>query len=711
MKVDFHCHTQAIFSNEAKTRTVSSELFAQKIEASNVKCIAITNHNHFCLSQFITFRSLVKEKCQVWPGIELTIRSEIKEGHVILIWDPDIASSMDEALQGLPNYKNPEIFSLSCDELINFINTHQCIAIAHYLKHKSLDPEDLNYIYENIINKKRFLHEPGSLTSLGVLHCHNHRAIIGSDVQDWASYENCTFGELKFSFESYTRFEKFVDKNTLLVHDLLYEDFSEEVTVFGKHASREFPYKIPVFRDVNIIFGNKGSGKSEILDSLYDYYALTKNTTPVRYSGGEKEQWYTQLLSVQKERYDCSLFNFGDNKSLTLSSICDFLEANINQTSEYLAYFKNTSSNQKKLMMKSLNVPKFFTFSFVTCKKLSAEHKEIKVFYKKIINYEVFKAFSTQFVELEKQLLEFLSKAYNLAFQEWILQGSMRLVDHYVTSMNQFVSENVGTPVMPTETGFARFAQLRMNLLSNTNSFLNILDKPIDTTPVYIGNVGSKGEGRVKEIVVFDNPKIKESVDHKTLIRNKGDLSRVITDLVSIRKKVYLADLLSTIQSIKQTCTDGKIASLNDFLSIKKEFFLNDEPYSPSKGEKAVLAMQYDLLSKRDNSVFLLDEPELSLGSYYINETLVPVINNLAINKKIVVIATHDANIAVRTRPINSILKVVHNEVYSTYLGNMFTGKMINIDGSQETLSWRQESIKHLEGGEEAFNERGYLYE
>ena len=116
------------------------------------------------------------------------------------------------------------------------------------------------------------------------------------------------------------------------------------------------------------------------------------------------------------------------------------------------------------------------------------------------------------------------------------------------------------------------------------------------------------------------------------------------------------------------------------------------------------------MISKKEYEIFLIDEPEANLGSTYINDEIVPLLKDLAHAKKKIVIATHDANIAIRTRPSNSILKIVDNENYKTYIGNMFTDILYSIDSS-EKLSWKDESIKYLEGGKDAFEERGDLYE
>ena len=46
---------------------------------------------------------------------------------------------------------------------------------------------------------------------------------------------------------------------------------------------------------------------------------------------------------------------------------------------------------------------------------------------------------------------------------------------------------------------------------------------------------------------------------------------------------------------------------------------------------------------------------------------------------------------------------------YTTYIGSLYSGVLKDLD-SGETKDWREESIRILEGGKEAFNERGDIY-
>jgi len=191
--------------------------------------------------------------------------------------------------------------------------------------------------------------------------------------------------------------------------------------------------------------------------------------------------------------------------------------------------------------------------------------------------------------------------------------------------------------------------------------------------------------------------------------QNKGFLEDYIAELNKIVNNYTLFSL--DLTTIKDLYKNKAIQSISDFVAVKKNFSINNSSYSPSSGEKSILALQREFLSKTKKNVFLIDEPELGLGSTYINTSIIPLIKSLAKQKKIIVLATHDPNIAVRTRPLNSILKLSHNEQYFTYIGNMFTEELKNIDNEKDVLSWKKPSIKYLEGGEPAFEERGELYE
>jgi hypothetical protein len=93
-----------------------------------------------------------------------------------------------------------------------------------------------------------------------------------------------------------------------------------------------------------------------------------------------------------------------------------------------------------------------------------------------------------------------------------------------------------------------------------------------------------------------------------------------------------------------------------------------------------------------------------------IDDVIVPLLKEKALLGKKVIIATHDANIAVRTLPYNSIYRLHDQGQYFTLTGNPFSNSLKCIYDSRPELNWKEISMKTLEGGKEAFGERGKIY-
>lgn len=181
-------------------------------------------------------------------------------------------------------------------------------------------------------------------------------------------------------------------------------------------------------------------------------------------------------------------------------------------------------------------------------------------------------------------------------------------------------------------------------------------------------------------------------------------------NLNNLKRKVSSDDIEDALDKCKASL--DQINSLDVFVGLRKYPTLNDdgEEYSPSNGEKAIIAIQR-ALDRDDADFYVLDEPELSLGGEYIDNVIREKISKLGRAKKTVFIATHNANIAVRTLPYTSIYRKYDKGEYKTYVGNPFTNKLLNINDESDELSWREESMRTLEGGEVAFKNRGEIYE
>lgn len=197
----------------------------------------------------------------------------------------------------------------------------------------------------------------------------------------------------------------------------------------------------------------------------------------------------------------------------------------------------------------------------------------------------------------------------------------------------------------------------------------------------------------------------------------------VLLTYVSINKtpqKLFSQSIKSIYDHLYSPLLFGEIAKLNsakdvdciptilELVLIRKKFTIDKEPYDPSTGESSMLLLHKELVEDKD--VYILDEPEKSLGNEYINNVIVPLIYEKAKIGKKIFIATHDANIAVRTLPCNSVYRMHGIKGYKTFVGNPFLNNLVNINDENEKIDWKDISMRTLEGGKIAFGQRGQIY-
>ncbi len=709
MKIDLHCHTLKCKNGDGVKRNVTAELFKEKIELSDVQIVGITNHNYFDKKQYNELKDTVQDFCEVWPGIELDVKEYgDNNGHVLVLCSPFKVDEFDKRIKNLLINKTPDEFVCSVSIMCSTFNDLNVVYIPHFFKDHQLCEKDMELLDNSAYSKTRILREPSDIKSIGVLNANGYRSIIGSDVKDWDNYENNTFAELKYPIKGFENFLKLLDKDTAFIKDLINRDLYETITVYGNAKQRQYPFKIDIYNDVNVIFGDKGSGKTEILDSLEKFFNEEKGMNVVKYSGGDKTSWFSDLLQENVKSYTHEAFGINDYKE-EFKLINEYKDTLPIKIEEYSHYFNNISKNKKRKKLSILKQNKTFTSNFSLYKKYYKDYEFICEFSSKLITIEAYKSHSEKYNTLINQIYQLKKDAYIISLEEWKKQWADYLTDNIIEKMNTFSSESDGTPKMPKETGFYKFAKNRINLFSSILAIQNELnknEKVIENT--YIGKIGEKGSGYLKSYIGFINSLNYKDIDSNQIIGKKSNIKSFLKYIQQIKKYCFSAELISIVSSMNDNNSDP-MDKIDYFIYARKEFTLKECEYKPSKGEMAILSLQYELLNKTENDVFLIDEPEVNLGSTYIEETIVPLIKDLAKSKKKVIIATHDANIATRTYPVTSILKKSSNNNYDTYQGSMFTNELLN-KTTKEKLKWDHESEKYLEGGIEAFEERGTLY-
>jgi predicted ATPase len=270
------------------------------------------------------------------------------------------------------------------------------------------------------------------------------------------------------------------------------------------------------------------------------------------------------------------------------------------------------------------------------------------------------------------------------------------------------ISKKTGQPEKPVKTGFQEYASNRIKIERTIKKILANIDKTIKPFIEYVGDLGEKGNIESQTNILIQNGKIIDSKLATVNRVNKIPQKEVAKSMRTISKYVYSNELFEKITELTSIDGGETVESIYDLLLFNRYFIVGGKEYNPSNGESSMILLHNEL--KQDKDIYFIDEPEKSLGNDYINDVIVPLLKERARQGKKVVIATHDANIAVRTLPYSSTYRQHDLNNYYTFIGNPFTNNLVCVTGDKPNLDWKNISMKTLEGGRDAFGERGKIY-
>ena len=708
MKIDLHCHTKKVKKGDPVTRDVSVEVFSEKVKNADVKIVAITNHNHFDCKQYKSFRKAVEDYCDVWPGIELDVHGDsMKKGkyvkfHLIIVSNPDEAELFDLKVQKLIGGVNPDLFEKHISEVCEVFKELDVLYIPHYLgKTPAITDDDLKLLRQLVSDPTRVFTETTE-SSIGVLVNNDFHALVGSDVKDWSVYEDSMFSDLRLPVSNFTQFCMLAKRDNVVINTILNQKKSCKYNA-KPHASVSI--KLQIYEDINIIFGQKGTGKSEILSSLATEMT-NKGLECVKYIGSQKEDGFKKLLSTSNMEPSSEKMSI-EKCEEEFRFLEEWKDSGITLFSHYINWFNTRNNNANKKSMKITEAVDMVLPDDIELKNRKKDKKNLKEVEKKIAQIKMDDYLSAREQKQFEKLLEKLNySVYEKTLKSFGSFKSVELTNNSINKIKELADKKTDTVSKPSSTGFLEYAQTRINVKRVTAKILDELDKPMVYNDEKLGELESKGDIYIRSRYKLLRPESRKD-EFRIGINKLKKIKKFIED---INKNYYKWDLSTSIDELVETLNDSSVVSIEDFIGLSKIIVDNSgNEYEPSNGEKGILLLQQVI--KEDADAYLFDEPELGMGNSYIDATIRPQISDLARRHKTVVIATHNANLAVRTLPYMSIFRRYLNGKYCTYVGNPFRNELINIDDESDLLNWTVESMHTLEGGKEAFYERKDIYE
>ena len=184
------------------------------------------------------------------------------------------------------------------------------IVIAHYgKKAHSLSDDDIEELSSSLDKNIPFYLEPSNLRSAGIYYAKNKYCLIGSDVRDWEKYNGNMLPELKLPIKDYDHFLMLIKKDKQVIKTFLDSKKAEEIRIT---PFEDCELTIPIYNDVNVFFGGKGTGKSIILESIKMYYEGKGISDISFYNSESKNADYKQITAINNEDSDYDYVNIED---------------------------------------------------------------------------------------------------------------------------------------------------------------------------------------------------------------------------------------------------------------------------------------------------------------------------------------------------------------------------------------------------------------
>ena len=597
MRIDLHCHTKKVKTGDAYTRNVTKDKFFQKVIEAEVKIIAITNHNQFDYMQYKEFKDVTEGYCDIWPGVELDIigkadqKGNCKRGHLIVIANPKNVELFNTQVQELVNDEDVNTFQIGVKKVYETLGKCDCIYIPHFHKEPKLSDEDIQELGELLPDSSRLFKETSDYRSLGVFSNFDYSVIIGSDVQDWNKYETSKFADIRLPVQTFEQFCLLAKKDVQIIDTLLNQKRKKEIPV---SPYKKVNFKLPFYEDINIIFGQKGTGKTEILESLKKYY-IENGIAMESYKGNEKDSDFSKMLKVNDIIATPDKLQL-DSMRQQFIDVYNWKEELPTSFEKYISWMETKDNNKNKGRMKITEC--VHIEEGVRDRKLESDYKYLKEFTESTFEkIDIEKYLDEQERTTLMLLLGKLCENINDAkMQKWNSDKSIKLTNWSIDKIKAIADKCSDTISKPSSVGFYDFAMGRFKLFENVEEICSTFSVEDKVEKEYLGNLEEKGDIYIQTRyrMLTKESRTDEFKLGITILKN---CKTVINEI----KKAILEENISEEISSFQEFYDEGIKDIGAFIGVSKETALeNGEIYKPSNGERGILLMQKLLDSEKD---------------------------------------------------------------------------------------------------------------
>lgn len=707
MYIDFHCHTKKTKSSEPDTRNIDKERFVTILSNKGVGIVAITNHNQFDISQYADFAE--NEQVIVWPGVEFDVVGNVSSAHCIVICNPEFSTQFSDVVIALTREKHPDSVKIPMELFVESFKALDVIMIVHYGRKKpSFEQSDFDKMKELCSDSVPLFIEVQNLRSAGIMIAYNMRTLIGSDIRNWDNYGECILPELKFPIDNFNRFKLALKKEFSVIQSFISQKKKE--TIFISPFS-DLNINLDVYSDINIFIGGKGTGKTKILEKIHEYYKSQGISDIAHYYAQNKSDSYKDIIKEDCTEEDFLVLGIADDKA-EYQKIANWTEKSVTPTSEYFkwAKSKDTTQYEKKFGYKDATFNEVITSiefdnAFLEYKKIVDNFSGLEeVQWNKYLEQEEVQVFLRLIEKIKVSARQNTVSKYCNYQSSVLLKNSIK----HLKDAFQMSSSVVSVPMSP---GLTNLFQNALDISKSANKIFDNLCKDSIEKRRSIGFLQDKGTLFSVKSISINPDHLNSSSKYLKSEMNISTIKDLKKHIKALKEGAISLSCGTLVKNVVDHCRSKAIKSSKDLTGISSKIVReNNEIYNPSNGEQSMIVLSNALIDN-NKSIYILDEPENSVGHVYINNMIVPRLKELSRLGKKVFISTHDANIAIRTLPYQTIYREDKGDnQYKTYFGSPFVDDLVDITDPSNKLKWSEISLDTLEGGMAAFIEREETY-
>lgn len=679
IKVDLHIHTVPNRYLDCYFE-YDSGLMTEYVASNNVKMIAITNHNIFDKNNFLTIeKDLSGLDCVVLPGIEVSLET----GHILVIGDNSAQSIgvLEKISSFISSQENDDKYSMSISDFNREVCDKGFLLIPHYLKKPSISQSVLNNVKDTITcgevkSRKHFVDLMDSDSNVSPVLFSDIRIGLEQDVSFYRDKDRFTF--LDMDIANFFNLKRTISNKAFI-----------SLTEHGGHKFFDVLGSLVVASTgINVLLGKRSSGKTYLLDSIYNSDKAT--SLYIKQFQISKESESTTFAAVAKNEHQASIiYHFKDfialldyideldidSINLNMGNYVDSLKKHANLNLEDV-YSKTALFNYKEISESSITVLEKLTEAANVF--LSAP-KDYKGEINKYIDDQSLVSLYKYFVSNQKK--------------EALWNKLIKETNDVTKQISQALTlKSTATPICDID-----FCSLfrKMYVKQKFNNLISKFKTSIVSKDTVLGEFS-------KTITVFKST-------------NKTSLKAVL----GVQKSAsidYLTDL-APIDAYQKAKNDSNIKNGSDNFRYRLFFDYQvsiTDKYGDdiSGGQTAEYLLLNKLIHYHNYDFVLIDEMESSFDNPFLNEKIVELIHDIA-KTCTVFISTHNNNLGVSLNPDYYIYHEKQKKdgtvLYKRFCGKATDKHLTNHELEKVKLS--EILMETMEANDNAYRERNKKYE